>query len=483
MNRNNLTPLAPSAETTEENFKILGFGRMHGTDQLCVNIRFRVPSLGKNIDKYISLADIKSTMFEYCIPEGFVLDGVRFKDQAEFLRMKINEELGRFQEKLTTLLPQGFSCIDGKWVYALGDLVLNANDKKYVTVNPDRFQLNGFFDNNRELQTDWCQRFIKQGSAQAALFLCSLIPYFRPVLEPLGYPELTVNPFLVGPTGCGKTSWAKLTATDWHAKTNGVNLGTDANAFFKEVAEYTDCSVLVDDLATSDSDSELEKRMRKFSELMQMNSAGSLIRVKGKEFDLNRVALIFTGEYLPQAASKLNRCIVLKLENKELPVETLTYLQKNQHLYRSFLATFVYWICTNADVLRNLVKEADEQNSFVFRGRHASPSQYLGFGRVMSSCKLLMIAAYLFTEFLKDSRVFENSEKECMKLSKRLSEAVNRAVSDTLESICKVEGENRVLDALIDIFAFDPDRVVADSIDKFVKKNERSFFFTTVVST
>ena len=465
-----------SSDTAEENFSILGFGRMHGTDQLYVNIRFKVPSLGKNIDKFISLTDLKSQALELHIPDGFVLDGVRFKDQAEFIRMKVNEELGSFQTKMTTLLPQGFSCIDDEWVYVFGNSIMNADPYKYVAVSTEKIRLQDFYVSNTNAFVDWCQRFCKQGSAQAALFLCSLIPYLRPILEPLGYPELTVNSFLEGPTGCGKTSWAKLVATDWFGKTTGVNLGTDANAFFKEIAEYTDCTVLVDDLATSDSDSELEKRMRKFSELMQMNSAGGLIRAKGKDFDLNRVALIFTGEYLPNAASKLNRCLLLKMENKELPVGNLTYLQQNQYLYRSCLLTFIYWVCTRSDELRVLVKEADEQNSFLFKGNHAAPSQYFGFGRVMSSCKLLMIAAYLFIEFLKDRHVFEHAEKEYMKLSKHLSEAVNKAVADTLESIQKVSESNRVLDALIEIFSFDNDGVVADSIDQFVKK-EKSIFF------
>jgi hypothetical protein len=93
---------------------------------------------------------------------------------------------------------------------------------------------------------------------------------------------------------------------------------------------------------------------------------------------------------LPEAASKLNRCLILKVENKELRVEPLTYLQQNQHLYRSFLAMFIYWACIHADELKNLVKEADEENSFVFRGKHAAPSEYFGFGRVMSSCKLIL---------------------------------------------------------------------------------------------
>jgi len=136
MKKSNLTALtsASAPEPAEENLKVLGFGKMHGTDQLYVNLRFKVPSLGKNVDKFISLTDIKSQALELHIPDGFVLDGVRFKDQAEFIRMKVSEELGKFQKKMDTILPQGFSYFEenDKWVYTLGNTILTDEKKSCV---------------------------------------------------------------------------------------------------------------------------------------------------------------------------------------------------------------------------------------------------------------------------------------------------------------------------------------------------------------
>lgn len=464
-------------DAASDNYEIVSFGILQNNGGMYVTIRFTIPSMNRTTDITIPMADVKTKKFESYIPEVFVLSKVRFKNQAELLRMAINEKLNE-QQDIKTLLPQGFSKIGDRWFYTVGDYIIGneTGNQNLTAYNPDGIHLWDFYVKEPEQWGDWCKYFVKSGSAQAAMFLASITPFLRPVTEALGAAvECTVNTYILGPTGCGKTTWSKLLATGWDGRTAGVNLGSDVIPLYKEIARYSDMSVLVDDLASTDSADEKAKRLRKLLELLQLNSSSGAAEVKHQILDMDRLNLIVTGEYTPSAAAKLNRCLLVKMEG-EFQAEELTRLQQNPKLYRSFAVSFINWIVNYFDSLTDLVRIQHEHGEFMYRGAHAKSSEYYGFARIMTSCRNLMIARLLFLEFLKDAELISDA-KELRKLAKLLEEAVNEAVYNTLESVRR-EPESElsgVLTALSDIFSSDPNNIVTDNIEKYAKKDKKIF--------
>lgn len=436
-------------------------------------IRFTLPSLNITKDVTIPMADVKTKRFESYFPDAFVMNKVRFKDQAEFLRMKINAELG-VQQSMKILIPQGFSRLGERWIYTLGDCIMNNDENAdYVAFNPAGTHLSDFNINNLQTSAEWCRLFLHQGPAHAALFLCALTPYIRPITEALQFPERTVNAFVVGPSGCGKTSFAKLLTNSWNGENAGINLGTDANVLYKDVANYIDQPILIDDLNLSSSSKEMEKKLHKLSELIQLSSSGGKTEVKHHTVDMDRLSLIITGEYTPSAATKINRCVLIKMSG-ELPTEELTRLQQNQKNFLSFVAVFVSWLIYNSDNLTAMIKQNEENNAFMFRGAHANASEYLGFARIMASHKLLMVVRLLLLEFFRSFRVY-SEEKKYTKLAKILGEGINSAISDTLEAVRKEPEKSDILMAICKIFVSDPDNIVTDDIRKYAQNENKIF--------
>lgn len=466
-------------QEASDNYEILWFGILEGTEHMYVNIRFTIPSMNRTTTVAIPMTDVKNKKFDEYLPEGFVLQNVSFKDQSEFLRRQINEELKIYQpQKMKVLLPQGFSNIGGRWLYTVGDYIMGKNkeDENITAYNPGGVKLFDFYVRDPEKWGEWCKLFVNSGRVPAALFLGALTPFLRPIQKNLyTSTETTVNMFIVGPTGVGKTSLAKCLTTNWDGKTAGVNLGNDSKALYNEIARYTDMSLLVDDLASTDAREEKAKRLNKLLELIQLNSAGGNIEVKHRKLEMDRLNLIITGEYTPSAAAKLNRCVLVKMDG-ELQPETLTKLQQNPDLYRSFAVSFINWIVVNSENLTDLIRENQENNGFIYRGAHSKASDYYGFFRIMTSYRNLMIARLLFLNFCKDSGII-SEEKEFRKLAKHLELSVNDAINNTLEAVRREpESEtSRVIAVLSEVFAGDPRNIVTDDVEKYAKNNKKVF--------
>jgi hypothetical protein len=93
---------------------------------------------------------------------------------------------------------------------------------------------------------------------------------------------------------------------------------------------------------------------------------------------------------------------------------------------------------------------------------HLDANQYKGYLRVMQSHKILRLTEQLFLWFLQDSTTNNNHGNT----QKALSHGIRTAIANTLEAI-KQENQSDLLYTIAEIFAQDPDRVVAADPDEY----------------
>ena len=460
-------------------FQVTGICKMHNTNHIYAIIWFDKPNLGIDCEVAIPITDAASLKFGHMVPEGFLVGGQTLKETQRYIYNSIGKVL--HTAIVGTLLPQGYSYIDGRWVYVLGDNVINDLSHTYYPHNPrglkidlEKQSISSERTTARANWVRWCKSYCKAGDAQAALFLSALTPYLYPITEALNLPTKVVNAFVLGRSGTGKTSYAKLLTDLGDGNPAGVNLSTDKKALVAELAEnYIDRSFLFDDLNLSSSAREVEKKKARLSEIIQMSSSEGDICVDGKGLNLDRTSLIITGEFLPDSASTINRCVLIKLEGDFDP-ERLTELQNNREQYGFFIVDFVTWLCNNAEELIEVVRSSLDEGCCNYNASNISPKEYIGYPRIISSYRLLKIAQILVMHFFSEQGLFE-SQEQYRKLDDRLGRGVSKAISDTLAEVSTAQSIPDILMVIAEIFASNTDKTVAKKPEQFFE-GTRIFF-------
>ena len=460
---------APQEETVEENFKIVSFGTLLGTNRMFVILHFVIPSLGRTVERIVPVEKVESKKFRDYVPVGFVMKNADVKDQVELIRTAIYDQL-KCPQDMKTLLPQGYNYVNGHWVYVVGNLIFNKADTDNVyPYNPEYINLLDLTKMSADEKhgwPKWCMTFLGMGPEKAALWLCALSSYLRPISEQLQQMHSkSVNAFVTGPTGCGKTSVCALLSVLPDGRNACVNLGSDRAVLYRELENYDDCSVLVDGLNLSCSSSEGERKFQYLSELIQADSGAGSIVVKGAEVELGYNSLLFAGEYLPDAHSTLNRCVVIRFDGS-FPAEALTVLQSNHKQYRLFLLYFISWLMRNEKTLVKDIRNRLMNGEFEYTGAHGTENQYAGFYRILSSARLLLITKYVLMEFMRSMDSF-GDHRELKKIDKTLEKGITGVVADTLECVCLKQELSETLDGIRRIFLEDPDDIVAQNFKEY----------------
>lgn len=455
-----------------DSFQIVRFLKLHETNDLYVTVRFYLPRFGIDETLTIPMADVKSSKFRDYIPPAFALEGVRTANQPEWLRAEINDAL--VHATVETLLPPGFSYIMNRWTYVMGNLVLNGKDLQVHTHDPLNLQLS---EADRQFPTlqpafEWIKTFCEQGPAQCALLLCALTPFLRPVTEQLKLPARVANAYIWGQSGSGKSEFAKLVSSlSKTTAAHGVNLSCNQKTILEELSKYRDCAFLIDDMNLTDSSHEMEKKKCRISELIQRtHSAGKITNKDEAEIDFSRISLAVSAEYLLRNCSSLNRMIVIPM-NEPFHPDALTYLQNNRRCFTQFVMIFTEYICKYAMQLSGEVRHLLGSSEFDIQVPHENVSMYSGFQRMACTHKLLQCTRHLFMAFWKDLGLSPESSS-WLNLQACLKEGIDQAVSATLANIqnpCKQVPP--ILKEVLEIFAYDRNKIVAKSFKEYQKKS------------
>jgi hypothetical protein len=248
----------------------------------------------------------------------------------------------------------------------------------------------------------WCKTYCEQSEATTLLFLSSLTPYLRPILDdPSGN---IVNAWIYGESGTGKTEQIKL-LTKTTTTNYGVNLESDQAEIKKFFASHKNRAIMTEDLnASSVPTAKLKKESRLTSLLHSTNTYNDIL--SGEDtMNISNTALLISGEYILPNFSTINRCLVAKIS--PFVPETLTYLQNNQILYVSFIGKFISFICKNQKKL--LQDVADFLKFTSFNSPNVDkPAAYVGFSRIHHHYKILRVTAYLVNKFFAELKLDTN---------------------------------------------------------------------------
>lgn len=196
--------------------------------------------------------------------------------------------------------------------------------------------------------------------------------------------------------------------------------------------------------------------------------------MNGSDINLDRTALIITGEFLPNSDSTINRCVVIAFE-ETFDNKALTYLQENKHLYGIFIVKFLEWVCINSDDLIEEIRMLLENGDFDYAEAHSSSAKYTGYSRIVNTYKLLRITQYLVMKFFSQ-KVPMFVVNKYTQLHSSFSDSISRAISTTLNSVEKKQNMSDVLMAVIKIFNENPQKIVTNNPDKYFLGSGKMFF-------
>lgn len=478
-----VTETAHEAATIEEGkiripgFKVLGFTKVYGTDDILVKVRFENQHLRLKKTVTLSMREVQNAReFRKRIPLSFAIPDVKPSHQIEMLCYAINQALNRSGTTVGEALPQGFSFVGDELFYVMGDCIFPASAyEKESSVSSDQFIAENpsgakFFLPTSEARKikferalDWVRIYCGQGPAQAVLFLCAMTPYMKHILPEGFSEENTVPGFVTAPSGYGKTEQIKLlrTTDDMY----GWNLECDMKEIWTGLGDFPDRAVQIDDLNKTGSNAVRESKEKKLYSLLQAgNSAAGKVCSKDVNVNLSNTALLISGEYVLHNFSTVNRTILLHVREAFDP-ETLTWLQQNRAFYGRFLVHFISMICLHRDKLKKSLTEYCNHESFQIPNV-GEPEEYEGFRRIAYHYKILRLTAHAI------ELCISNPEKRS-ELSRMFKDATNICVRDTLEAVRKVK-ESDVVIAFLELF--EQDKLIAKSVEKYFEKKEKLFF-------
>jgi hypothetical protein len=365
-------------------------------------------------------------------------------------------------------VPQGFLEVNGKWIYTVGDLIINDLNNKFIPYNPNKINFSN--DGIMAKAIAWLKIYCNQGPAQSALLLSAITPFLRPITKMLGLPVTVANPYVVGKSGVGKTSYAELLTSPFGQR--GINLGSKKSQIAAVHSQYIDKPMLIDDLNNTASSREYEKKLALLSELLQMTSCGGEILSDEGNIDFSKTSLIVTAETLIKSESSTNRVVVINF-TEPFNADDLTYLQRNRNQYAHFLMKFIYFLCSQSSSLTEYIKTLMAAGEFNMDVEHEGKDAYIGWARISNSYTLMKLSQNLITAFLSTVA----NTNTCKEIYALLNNGIKTAIKDTLDSV-KVTGPNstsELIEIVLDIFQNDENDIIADKYSEY--KDETTYLF------
>lgn len=294
------------------------------------------------------------------------------------------------------------------------------------------------------------------------LFLAAIQGPLKSIMHKIGIDHDCVI-YLVGETGTGKSDLARRFC-DYIPDLNQVyTLDSSRKALKMKLAKFRDATIVIDDLCKTTSKGMYDKRLQTVSEIIQSASdAAPAILDVDCEADFRKIHLVVTAEEKPKNLSTINRCLLIKLDDK-LPTSLWNYIGEiaNRNYIRYTVWNFVQRIMDNYDSDLQKIKAdygGEIRKAFTEKDQNA---------RINSTLCLQMTVKNAAVRFMSQLKLPNDI---VTKLDKKLSECIEFAVAYTGNELQQRKAQNDHMECLRDFV----DELLTISADD-IKKSERKY--------
>lgn len=235
--------------------------------------------------------------------------------------------------------------VSGKELILSGNVCLKSIDNKMLFDEDTKLDLKSVME---------IERIFKDRDVGRVMLGILLLSCLVPVLEEVGYPPKFVL-VIVGPTGCRKTTIAKLFYSLFNRNANEVSLDAEGSFLMdlkqieNLVYESGSPVLLVDDFRPLCESTAHKIQLNKLEKLCRIY--GDRIRSKRNEYP-NGIGAI-TAEFIDSDIneSTLLRMIIVELNKDSVNNDMLSAFQNNTMVLPTFVASFIRYVCEKYNAL------------------------------------------------------------------------------------------------------------------------------------
>ena len=356
-------------------------------------------------------------------------------------------------EKKCVYLRQGWNLIGENVVFLEGNEVIGERELYLYEPSKNKFMGSDSLE-PKQIATQFMRRFDLYPGMTEILSLNFLWGVMQPLVELSGVHH-NFSVFLCGPTGCMKTTLAKLFSIldgdDSTFKSGNSTAASNLDCF----RQNSSCVFVWDDLCKSQSKAVMRRQQRDVSEfLQQVGDCGEYKKMYGRKVVAYKVrgAVICTGEYMIENPSTLNRCILIEMEFGHMDLDYLTQLQdfeSQYHLNVLVRMAFIHYLCTKENLpeqLRDRIHYFEKESDlWSMRGN------ILGRARMIKTCACLKTVLAIWCEYLSELGLVMEEIRDLSENCLKALEEIMKCQCEKLSVHDKQEDGNilRIIDTII----------------------------------
>ena len=439
------------SNNTPNDIQVQRFLKCINSGDRFVQLSFEIPGKKSPTKIIIPMSIVNTNDIVDYLPAGYVMKFPSKKEQAIYMRSVISQSQTDDVAYHTMLLP-GYNQVGNSLLYVLGGTILgNRMLKNYFAHNPDLLKVDKeLIESTKSSElAEWIDKWSEQ-SHLSALLLTALSPFTYPIVQELSPKSESLNAFIVGKTGSGKTSYASILTDIFQENGLSYSLLAPTKDFFDLVRNRSHVPILIDDLSSSASANHNQKQVEKLTQLIMGKSAAGGVSKGVSAEHLKKISLLITAESSVKAPSTMNRCLVIKFPER-FDQQHLTDMQAH-NLFPVLVVHLIRWICYNQDtILKRISSKLLEKKQIEIPHQNIWCS---GGARIEMTFKSLLLVQMVLLDYLEHG--LRISSEKILSLEKNFTIGISEAIRHTKEASREIDDDS-ILPIFLDLFKYNPD--------------------------